>query len=291
MTPKEVLDRIREAYPPLTLIGDSIEDVWHYGRIERPNPESPDGEVFRVSRTERSPGGAAAVWRNLEAIFPLSTPIHRNFITAAHGDDFAEYRLCDESTGKIISPRISRHPTYPLPWPSAATYRPNVIISDYHRGLLNWTKLNALADTLRNCHVIFSPSIWTCRQTNEPGIQTSGMDARIIQDWIWVTNQAEYEVLADYFPDTHITTRGCQDIHVEWRNRAKSGAGVIPVNNIEVPHTAAIGDVFLAAFSCAHFSDVDLIDAVRFANRCCEVVLRSGWEGTHYLRAEDLEKL
>ncbi len=281
MDPSSILRQIRESKPAISVIGEDLLDRWHFGNFTRPTQEDPRVKVFACDPTNTlfQPGGAAAVHHSLSQILPGSvrrSESQRQSFKDRYVD-VAENRLVFRGDTDMAH---SEHPWIPAEDP---IYSPNAVVSDYGKGMFNWQNLGEFAKKYEG-NVIFSPHLSNCDLASRESVVP-------LIEWTWVVNQHEYQALraqgaADRLPHI-IVTRGQKDVLVHDQSGAFR-ASVVP--RLKPGHTVGIGDVFLAAFSAACFSRVDLKKAVKFAVWICGESLASGRLGTCYVLCFDLNE-
>jgi len=283
MGEKFVLETIRNTPLEITVIGETLQDKWIWGHYTRENPESRGNWIFVAEKIEEMPGGAASMRRSLDVLSGRPS-----FFRTRIGATKSRYALAEaEDVGKILF-RVDADKVV-QPFVTIGPPTRNVIISDYGKGFLGeQTTINELVEKLgRDSRVVYSPHIKTCRAMRAD----EGM-AYLRENWTWVMNDAEANAAAEnaVFPKRAIVTHGDRGAELRLGERT--------VNNFVAPalvprpkHTSGAGDVFLAAYSAAHFVAWGDMEAVKFAVQCCNLVLSSGRLGTHYLTEEDLKKI
>lgn len=283
---QKILEQIRSVKPEVVVIGEQIRDLWYYGRYTKQSQETPDLKVFVESEDTaeyNQPGGAAGTYHNLCRLYgeyphekhsriSFLSPTGANLVTV-------KTRFYDTEEKQIVF-RYDCDSTYSPLAVDRVPSNKSIIISDYGKGLLNWSVLAEIAEKTKGRKVIFSPHLVNCGKF---------VSAKGFQDWVWVFNREEY---------THLSPRGLfrdkfTPIQIIMTDSSKavllSNNPEFPVTPIQTPHTVAIGDCFLAGFSAAHLSGVEIADSIRFAIELCRRVLVSGRLGSCLVNLEDLK--
>lgn len=255
----------------VVVVGDVMTDRWVYGLAMRLSPEAPV-PVFIPKRTVETPGGAANVAANVQAMGATATlltagvqPLKTRYV------DRQTLLRVDEENPQPIS---EAHQAAILE--ALAPIECDVlVISDYAKGvctpplcqkLIHWAKD-------RGVKVVVDPK---------------GMDWSKYDDCNVITpNRAEWEALGV------VTPRGPCDIIV---TAGENGARIfsfdgktieIPGRPVPVKDVAGCGDTFVATLSCALAVGMDLVTAARLANAAASVVV--GKAGTAVCTPEELE--
>lgn len=280
MDPKTILSRIRKAKPKITILGESLLDVWHIGNLGVPAQEDNRVRRFVTERKIEMAGGAANVRVSLAVL--LGAPVHHLTSPVIS----RKSRWWDEGEQRLVFRHDQDGLAAEQEW-GIITIDRNLLISDYGKGMFTWPQLRQMSGCFPKA--IFSPHLMTCRKFQRDQDLTS------FKDWIWVVNCGELSTLADTedtarakMPSrvTLIETMGSENVAVY---RPGYFAEFIPVQNVTNHlHTVGIGDCFLAAFSAATFSGIELRDAVEFAIQVCGSVLIARRPGTCCIQEEDL---
>jgi len=279
---KNILQKIQKSNPHILVIGEKILDEWYYGKYSRPCQEEPSIHIHSRKKDDFlfQWGGAYGVFRNLLALTSVSS---RNFLSNLPEQNSTKTRFADKKTGKILFRSDHDRECKPLFMPTLKViHEPNIIISDYGKGFLDWGILKQIAEKFPEKRIIFSPHVTTCATVPD--------DLTPFEKWIWVVNLDESLHLSGKIPHIHAIIRTTGTKPVTWRADAHAEVcGQEPITPIPIPHPVAVGDVFLAGFSAAYCSDVGLEQSIQFAIRCCSLALKSGRRGSHCLKKEDFK--
>ena len=224
----------------ILLIGDSCQDVYQYGHVDRMSPEAPV-PVFVPTHEERRPGMAANVKRNLEA---------RNrkcqIITNLNWVDYKKTRYVHNESNHHFF-RVDTPQTIDLLKLDSMKFDHDVvIISDYDKGLLSKAMISSICE---NNDLVFLDS------------------KKILGEWASAAtfikiNDFEYRrsepFLSEKLKKKIIRTRGelgCDYNGVNY-----------PVNKSQVRDTSGAGDSFLAALVDCFWTTEDIVASIIAAN-------------------------
>lgn len=281
MDPKAILTEIRSSKPKISVVGETIEDHWYFGRAKDPSQENPDVWKFVAEKRVTMPGGAANVRSNLGVL--TRTQIHHltsEFITAKHrwwslDSEKMDFRWDDDAEDKnpFWMERLNQ------------CYE-NVVISDYGKGMMTWDRLERASDLLGPRKVIFSPHLRNCHDL--PIWLNAAM-----RSWPWVMNYAEASEVgrrsrkAVRPATTFVTTRGSQSVLLTIGIKEEC----VPVEWSQMGsplHAIGIGDAFLASLSAAYFVGIPMRESVQYAIWVCRKVLEARRLGTCCIQEGDL---
>lgn len=120
------------------LIGESCQDIYHYGVCDRLCAEAPV-PVFDYRAQETKPGMAANVNENLNAL-----GLKVDFITNP-SDQLIKRRFIDTKSNQLLLREDVGHQVDSIQIPSCIKYDA-VVISDYNRGLLETSQIEELCE-------------------------------------------------------------------------------------------------------------------------------------------------
>jgi len=277
MDPTQVLATIRKVSPGITVVGESLTDVWYLGTFGEPAQEDAKIRRFVTQRTIEMPGGAANVRVSLAAI--QNKPVHH---------------LTPPLVGKKIrwwdterDALVFRHDmdvmvsTASVNMDHSGTRK--LVIADYGKGLFDWHFLLKIAKKFPRA--VFSPHLTTC------GISPVKLPPELTKDWICVVNTSESAMLKQRWAQAWpvglmVETNGEFPIRMLADLRP---AGYVMPEAVRMPlHVVGIGDCFLAGFAAAHFSGHKASESIRFAAHICTRVLQARRPGTCCVTQEDL---
>jgi bifunctional ADP-heptose synthase (sugar kinase/adenylyltransferase) len=235
------------------LIGDSCQDEYVYGTVDRLSPESPV-PVLRQTSRETKPGMAANVKENLEA---LGCGV--DFITNL--ESIIKTRYIDERSGYHLL-RVDQEDTI-VPWSGRMPFDIEsydcIVISDYGKGFLDYSHI----ETLRKN---FTGPIF---------LDTKKTDLAVFHGIFVKINELEYSRRVS-INDGMIITLGAQG--AMWKTgRDPKHETQYPAPKVEVFDVCGAGDTFLAAVAYKYVQDRDIESAIKFAIRAsARTVMHNG---------------
>lgn len=240
------------------LIGDSCEDEYIYGTCKRISPEAPV-PVMDYSRLETKSGMAGNVCLNLQ-----SFEMDITFLT--NSEKIVKTRFIDEKSNQQILRVDNEETVKPLLLPVNTDGFDAVVISDYDKGYLKYSKIEEIVST-SSCPVFidskkrFLPNKENC---------------------FVKINDLEYSQLdEDCYIDNLIVTKGSEGCY--YKNT------LYPAQKVNVYDVVGAGDTFLAALVFSYLAKGDISEAICFANKAAAIVV--GQPGTYVLQEEDLNEI
>ena len=240
------------------LIGDSCEDEYIYGTCKRISPEAPV-PIMDYSRLETKSGMAGNVCLNLQ-----SFEMDITFLT--NSEKLVKTRFIDEKSNQQILRVDNEETVKPLLLPISTEGFDAVVISDYNKGYLSYSKIEEIVSG-STCPVFidskkrFLPNKENCFvKIND--LEYSQLDEKCHIDNLIVTKGAE----------------GCY-----YRNT------LYPAQKVNVYDVVGAGDTFLAALVFSYLARGDMSESIRFANKAAAVVV--GQPGTYVLQEEDINEI
>lgn len=225
------------------LIGDSCQDEYIYGTVDRISPESPV-PVLQQTRKETKPGMAANVKVNLEAL-----GCEVDFIT--NDGPITKTRYIDERSGYHLLRVDQEDPV--VPWSGRMPFDIEsydcIVVSDYGKGFLDYDHISTLREN-------FTGPIFL--DTKKPDLACfHGIFVKI--------NQLEYSRRIS-INDGMIITLGSQG--AMWKTgRDPKHETYYPAPKVEVFDVCGAGDTFLAAVAYKYVQNQDIESAIKFAIR------------------------
>ena len=255
------------------VVGDSCEDVFVYGDIERISPEAPI-PVFVPSHIEKNNGMAKNVSHNVEALeMDITTITNKNGIVKRRYVDnrsgqmvlrVDEHDYCERIDKKVLKGLRDNKCT---PHFGSETNIDAIIISDYCKGFLEEEDIQFICDNNDNVFV-----------------DTKKKLGRWIEfaDYIKI-NELEYkknhELLSDKgFEEKLIVTLGSKGCR--WNGRDFS------VEEVPVKDVSGAGDTFLAGLVRGYLDTQNIEKAINFAQKCTTIVVQK-----HGVAAVELKEL
>lgn len=252
----------------ILLIGDSCQDVYCFGTCTRISQEAPV-PILKVSRTESRSGMVLNVKKNLENFFDGSVDLYTN------KKQIIKKRFVEETTNQHMF-RVDIGEEKKLEPMSLAdldsiSYEDYdcVIISDYNKGYVTREVASAIS-----------------RETDQLDVplfvDTKKDDLTCFSNAIVKINEQEYNNLKslDSFNGRLIVTLGSQGAKI-WPEEK-----LYPTKKVEVFDVCGAGDTFFASFIYSYLLDENLIESVKFANKCASVSVRKF--GTYAVKKEEV---
>ena len=221
------------------LIGDNCIDEYHYGSVNRINPEAPV-PIFAFDHKDERPGMAANVAENLKA---LGCQVH-----AQLGSPSTKIRLIDSRSRQHIT-RIDYDVYSNAINPEKGLDVDVVVISDYNKGAVSE---ETILTALYNYQV---PVI----------IDTKKTDLRQFEGCIVKINDIEYRNLKSKCANL-IVTHGKDPVTFRDVNYT--------VPKQEVVDVCGAGDTFLAAFAYQFALTYNFDTAIKFAIRASSITVQ-----------------
>ncbi len=251
----------------ILVVGDSCLDKFIYGTCDRLSPEAPV-PVLKHVITEEMPGMAGNVAENIKAF-------SNNVTLLTQKNKIEKIRYVDSKSNQHImrfdlessinnNSDVFMGKKCSLAEAAVAGDYHIVILSDYNKGFL------------RRPHVLE----FTSRMKQNVYVDSKKKDISCFMNSIIKLNDIEYRSSGHTvgMSSKIIKTLGC---------RGASYAGSIyPAQFTEVFDVSGAGDTFLASFSIYHAITDDIVNAIKFANKCASIAIQR--KGTYALSKGDL---
>ena len=228
----------------ILVVGDSCEDVYHFGIVKRLSPEAPV-PVFNLLESRTHPGMAANVKTNLTAL-----GVSVDFIT--NDEQIYKERYIDADTRQHML-RVDKgesEPVAPLniaSLPSLEQYDA-VVISDYNKGFVS-------AESARHIINNFQRPIF---------VDSKKKNLSVYEGCIIKINEQERQGVEALPAHCEIVvTLGSKG--AMWNNKTYS------TESVEVFDVCGAGDTFFSALACSYLLTKKLDTAIKFANRCANI--------------------
>ena len=248
------------------VIGDSCEDIFIYGDIERISPEAPV-PVFKPTHEESNYGMAKNVANNVEA---LDMHIH----TVTNKNSITKIRYVENRSGQMVL-RVDEHdycervkenlleglkenkfknPSFGFTSQREDHYD-SIIISDYCKGFLEESDIE---------HI--------CKYNKNVFVDTKKKLGEWIKDADFIKiNELEYqknhEVLSENeFEEKLIVTLGSKGCRYNGKD--------FLVKEVPVKDVSGAGDTFIAGLVRGYLDTQDIESAIEFAQRCTTHVVQ-----------------
>lgn len=258
------MDTQQQTQFKVLLIGETCEDGYIYGSVDRISPEAPI-PILKYERVETSLGMSANVKRNLESLGMFVNHItNKSLIKKTriiHSQSNQQMlRIDEDDCVDPIKPSEVKsaflHLSYDV-----------IVISDYDKGFLTTEDLKTI-----------------CKNFNGPVfIDTKKRDLFTESNVVFKINQKEYDNLINK-PNAKnlIVTKG--SFGVEYCN------SIYPANQVTVFDVVGAGDTFLAALVYAFLNckneDSKIETAITFANKAAAISVQH--YGCYTLTEEDI---
>jgi D-beta-D-heptose 7-phosphate kinase/D-beta-D-heptose 1-phosphate adenosyltransferase len=254
------------------VIGDSCEDVFIYGDIERISPEAPI-PVFKPTHEESNGGMARNVADNVESldmhihtITNKNSIIKKRYVENRSGQMVLrvdEHDYCDRIDKSLLSGLVKnkfKQPPFGFDSQKEDHYDA-IIISDYCKGFLEESDIE---------HI--------CKYNKNVFVDTKKKLGEWIKDADFIKiNELEYrknhELLSDKgFEEKLIVTlgsKGCRYKGLEY-----------PVKKVPVSDISGAGDTFIAGLVRGYLDTKDIESAIEFAQKCANIVIQKNGVST-----------
>ena len=245
------------------VIGDSCQDIFVYGDIERISPEAPV-PVFKPTHTEKNDGMAKNVANNIESL-------DMHIYTITNGNSIIKKRYVENRSGQMVL-RVDEHDycdrikikklqgitnnkftSYSLT--GNVNKIDAIIISDYCKGFLEESDIE---------HI--------CKYNKNVFVDTKKKLGNWIKDADYIKiNELEYkknhEVLSgNGFEEKLIVTLGSKGCRYKDK--------VFSVEEVPVKDVSGAGDTFLAGLVRGYLDTQDIESAIDFAQKCTTLVVQ-----------------
>jgi len=236
----------------ILVVGDSCRDVFCYCSSDRMCPDKPIPIIKILDQTE-NPGMAYNTFNNIKSIYK-----NCDIVTNHNWHDITKTRYIHKSSNHMFLRidsfnKIDRFDVRTIKFSEYDI----ICISDYDKGFLTEEDIFYIS---KNHHCTFLDS------------------KKIISDWadnisyIKINNH-EYDRskkhLTPLLKSKIIQTMGGDGCLFQEKK--------FPVKNVEVIDVSGAGDSFMAALVCKFSKNKNIIEAIKFANKCaCKVVQKKG---------------
>ena len=238
------------------LLGETCEDQYIYGKIERLNPES-SAPVLRYVRREVRQGMSANVAENLDSFGVNVTHITHTekIVKTRYVDDRYNQHLLRMDIEDKVTPFLNVLPPQTFD---------AIVISDYDKGFLTFDKILQIAETY-TCPIFIDSKKRVLPDREECFVKI---------------NLREYQRLQVKI-DNLIVTLGEQG--------AIYKGDRYPTDKVSVSDLVGAGDTFLAALTYDYLYTRDISHAIMFANKAAAIAVQH--PGTYVLQQEDVDYL
>jgi len=245
------------------LIGDSCEDIYHYGVCDRLSPEAPV-PVLKQSRVEKKEGMSSNVRLNVESFGAKVEHFHNSEVIKKHRLVDARYNQhllrLDEGEGSPLKP-------FDVDIISDFSQFDAVIISDYDKGFLPNDVIANLCEMFKNKPVF---------------VDTKKRDLSSLTGCVVKINEKEFNSLIGMPKESSfVVTLG--------ERGALHDKKIYSTDRTEVFDVCGAGDVFLSGLVCGWLQYGDMSSAIKLANKCASISVSK--MGTYVLTEADLNDI
>lgn len=252
----------------ILLIGDSCQDLYHYGTCERISPEAP---VLILKETYLSikDGMSLNVKQNLLSYncFEIEHITNKNKIK--------KHRFVDEKTNQHLL-RVDEGESSPLKKINKKTLKAilqtknnydALIISDYNKGFLTNDVCLKLTEAFKEIPIF---------------VDSKKQDLSCFKNCFLKINEKEYREAIKLDKSSRvIVTLG--------KNGAQFEDKVFPAEKVEVFDVCGAGDVFLSCLVFKYLNTLDIIESIKSANKVAAFSVTKS--GTYVLNKKELNDL
>lgn len=249
----------------ILVIGDSCQDIYHYGVCDRLSPEAPVPVLVEKYETVRF-GMSGNVFSNVKSMGALATHI-------THPEIIQKHRYVDSRSKQHLM-RVdigddAIENTFDMSMVDAAQKYDAVIISDYNKGFLSREACKELCEHFKNTQTpVF--------------VDSKKKDLSCFSHCYLKINQKEHG-LAQNLSNT------CDVIVTLGDKGAIYNNELYPTDKVDVFDVCGAGDVFLSVLVLFFLLTKDIKRAIIYANRCATFSVTI--MGTYVMTKKDLKIL
>ena len=258
------MDTQQQKQLKVLVIGDSCEDIYHYGTCERISPEAAV-PILKESSTETKPGMSSNVVSNLKS-FGASV------VHVTNERPIKKHRFVDQRFNQHLL-RVDQGEDQALDTvdikkiKSINTSLDAVVISDYNKGFLSSYDCEKITKYFKNTPIF---------------VDSKKNDLSCFKNSIIKINEKEHKTMVKTSNNSKlIVTLG--DKGALYNNK------LYKTDKVEVYDVCGAGDVFLSALAVHFLLTNRLEDAIMFANRCASFSVSKF--GTYTLTKEEINDL
>lgn len=248
----------------ILIIGESCEDIYVYGEVNRISPEAPV-PVLKKKNKEKKIGMAGNVKNNIVSMGKNINLIFSYFNESSlikkirFVDEKSKYQVMRYDIEKDIEP-LQFEKIHKLDYDA-------IIISDYNKGYLSQSLISKVTKYFKKSKIF---------------VDTKRKDLSSYHNCVIKLNQIEKESAFNINKTTDVITtlgqQGCVYQNINY-----------PTKKVDVHDVCGAGDVFLAALVIGWLENKDLIKAIKIANSCASLsVTKSGCYSVKRNEYEDL---
>ena len=256
------MDILQQKQFKVLLVGDSCEDVYHFGSCERISPEAPV-LILKENKVEIKNGMAANVRDNLD-----SFGMEVIFIT--NTEKIKKHRYIDEKTKHHLL-RVDEGENTLLstatPSQISESAYDAIVISDYDKGFLDYNFCSWITKKYTNIPIF---------------VDSKKKDISCFHNSIIKLNKKEYSELEKINDNSEIiVTLGSEGVLYKEK--------IYPTNQVEVYDVCGAGDIFLCSFVFAFLNCKNIERSIKYANKLASLSVSKF--GTYVLKEGDFRGL
>ena len=236
-------------YYKILLIGDSCEDIYHFGKIKRLSPEAPV-PIFALQYSESHPGMTANVKENLCSLgVSVDLITNKEKLTKERYIDLnTKQHLLRVDTGEVNSLCPFEHSLVNI---DNLNEYDALVISDYNKGFITSESVEFLTNNFQG--PIF--------------VDSKKTDLSIFEQCFIKINEEEYKSVEKIPEECElIVTLGSKG--TQWNKK------IFSTKTVEVFDICGAGDTFFAAFICSYLINKKIENSIKFANKCATITVQ-----------------
>ena len=247
------------------MIGDSCIDRYHFGTVDRISPEAPV-PIFKILKTENKNGMSLNVMENLLGLGSAVDIVtsEEEIIKARYIDNKSKQHVIRVDCGeeKRINP-LTLEKIREIDFKKYDA----LIISDYNKGFITHNNVKEILKKTEGIPVF---------------VDTKKTNLSCYENCILKINEKE-NINAIKFPKNYslIVTLG--------EKGAKYENKIYPTKKVEVFDVCGAGDTFTSALCSYYIVTKNMIDSIKFANKCAGFVVQK--IGTYSIKEEDIHEI
>ena len=250
-------------YYKILVVGDSCEDVYHFGTCDRISPEAPV-PIFKETSIKRVKGMSSNVLENVKTfgcktvhLTNKTTLIKRRFVDSRFNQhilrvDQGESESLEKLDCSLLPDDINA-----------------VIISDYNKGFVT----SDVCKTICDKYNILNIPIFVDSKKKDPSCFNNC--------FVNINHKESDSYTSGPINSNIITTLGPLG--------AECAGKIYPTDDVEVFDVSGAGDVFLVSFSLHYLLNNNIDSAIIFANRCASRSVTKF--GTYVITEDDINEM